>query len=165
MTLVLWCVCVGLLLCGVPRYPRFPRFTEFGIPYRCIDFGPFPIETNPEWPEYRSLLSQFWERGWLGPNGAYDGRGRFWFMVVDGYPFLVSVYAPFINVGVTSAVVLGARRVSSRIRRRFDKRCFAGHCANCGYDLTGNISGVCPECGRPTEVGRSRALSSEDGEG
>jgi hypothetical protein len=23
-----------------------------------------------------------------------------------------------------------------------------GHCAACGYNLTGNISGVCPECGR-----------------
>jgi hypothetical protein len=23
-------------------------------------------------------------------------------------------------------------------------------CEKCGYDLTGNLSGVCPECGRPT---------------
>lgn len=22
-----------------------------------------------------------------------------------------------------------------------------GHCWKCGYDLTGNVSGVCPECG------------------
>ncbi len=22
-----------------------------------------------------------------------------------------------------------------------------GHCTTCGYDLTGNVSGVCPECG------------------
>ena len=27
-----------------------------------------------------------------------------------------------------------------------------GHCQKCGYDLTGNVSGVCPECG--TEVAR-----------
>ena len=25
-----------------------------------------------------------------------------------------------------------------------------GHCQKCGYDLTGNTSGVCPECGEPT---------------
>ena len=25
-------------------------------------------------------------------------------------------------------------------------------CLNCGYDLTGNKSGVCPECGTPTEA-------------
>lgn len=24
-----------------------------------------------------------------------------------------------------------------------------GHCATCGYDLTGNTSGRCPECGEP----------------
>jgi hypothetical protein len=26
-----------------------------------------------------------------------------------------------------------------------------GHCRNCGYDLTGNVSGVCPECGTPVK--------------
>lgn len=25
-----------------------------------------------------------------------------------------------------------------------------GHCQKCGYNLTGNISGVCPECGEKT---------------
>lgn len=25
-----------------------------------------------------------------------------------------------------------------------------GHCRRCGYDLTGNVSGVCPECGAST---------------
>lgn len=29
-----------------------------------------------------------------------------------------------------------------------------GHCRNCGYDLTGNISGRCPECGEPTPAAR-----------
>ncbi len=33
-----------------------------------------------------------------------------------------------------------------------------GHCGACGYDLTGNVSGVCPECGssiaaRPSRLG------------
>ncbi len=30
-----------------------------------------------------------------------------------------------------------------RLSRRFPP----GRCAECGYDLTGNVSGVCPECG------------------
>ena len=25
----------------------------------------------------------------------------------------------------------------------------AGMCRHCGYDLTGNVSGCCPECGTP----------------
>jgi hypothetical protein len=28
----------------------------------------------------------------------------------------------------------------------------AGHCCKCGYDLTGNVSGRCPECGRAVEA-------------
>lgn len=27
-----------------------------------------------------------------------------------------------------------------------------GHCLTCGYNLTGNISGRCPECGTPIKV-------------
>jgi hypothetical protein len=33
-----------------------------------------------------------------------------------------------------------------------DRHCFpSGHCQHCGYDLTGNVSGRCPECGTPIE--------------
>jgi len=28
-----------------------------------------------------------------------------------------------------------------------------GHCQSCGYDLTGNETGACPECNAPMEVG------------
>lgn len=43
---------------------------------------------------------------------------------------------------------------------RWTKRNFwwepgAGRCRSCGYDLTGNTSGTCPECGTPTPVGSS----------
>ena len=31
--------------------------------------------------------------------------------------------------------------------RRERKRPRSGHCRSCGYNLTGNVSGVCPECG------------------
>jgi len=35
-----------------------------------------------------------------------------------------------------------------------------GVCAHCGYDLTGNVSGVCPECGTETEsFSRQRRLA------
>jgi len=28
-----------------------------------------------------------------------------------------------------------------------------GRCVKCGYDLTGNVSGICPECGTPVLTG------------
>ena len=34
-----------------------------------------------------------------------------------------------------------------RHRLRRAQRLDGGHCQSCGYDLTGNVSGVCPECG------------------
>ena len=36
-------------------------------------------------------------------------------------------------------------------RRRAVRSTIQGRCLRCGYDLTGNISGKCPECGNPTE--------------
>jgi len=35
------------------------------------------------------------------------------------------------------------------------RRIRPGHCRHCSYNLTGNISGVCPECG--TRIGIPRA--------
>lgn len=38
-------------------------------------------------------------------------------------------------------------------------------CPGCGYDLTGNVSGVCPECGRPvgsTATGSSKPTGVND---
>jgi hypothetical protein len=31
------------------------------------------------------------------------------------------------------------------------RRIPSGHCQTCGYDLTGNVSGICPECGTPVK--------------
>ena len=36
-------------------------------------------------------------------------------------------------------------------RRRFRSRQDEGRCVACGYNLRGNISGRCPECGRPID--------------
>ena len=42
-----------------------------------------------------------------------------------------------------AALLAGGALGTCRRRRRREK----GLCAGCGYDLTGNVSGVCPECG------------------
>ena len=47
-------------------------------------------------------------------------------------------------VGLSFAGVIFARAAKRELpayRRKL------GMCAACGYDLTGNVSGVCPECG------------------
>jgi hypothetical protein len=60
---------------------------------------------------------------------------------------------------VYCAVFLPVVRASyqSRIRARRRAR---GHCAVCGYDLTGNESGVCPECGTVSAAASTSPASS-----
>jgi hypothetical protein len=49
-----------------------------------------------------------------------------------------------------------------RLWRR-DRRRRPGHCQRCSYDLTGNTSGICPECGAPAPHARHGAeLGSPD---
>jgi len=43
------------------------------------------------------------------------------------------------------------------VKRKLSKK-KAGLCAGCGYSLTGNVSGVCPECG--TKIGRGKGVGS-----
>lgn len=51
----------------------------------------------------------------------------------------VSLLAGLVATYPATAFIRGPLR---RYRRR--KR---GLCVNCGYNLTGNVSGICPECG------------------
>ena len=56
-----------------------------------------------------------------------------------------------------SLIVIGclaAYPVVVLIRRPARRRCYRREhslCVTCGYDLTGNVSGVCPECGTKVE--------------
>lgn len=63
-----------------------------------------------------------------------DSRGRLAWSALIMYALTALVWAPWI-------------RTKWQTRRRPP----SGHCASCGYDLTGNVSGRCPECGR--EIG------------
>ncbi len=51
---------------------------------------------------------------------------------------------------VGAAILYGGPAVRRRMRHR------RGLCAKCGYNLTGNVSGVCPECGTPIEQAEAK---------
>ncbi|HUU83124.1 MAG TPA: hypothetical protein VM243_06425 [Phycisphaerae bacterium] len=61
---------------------------------------------------------------------------------------LVSHYR-LLAVAALAAMVNAAVSGWMTYRRRpaLYGRLEAGRCLHCGYDLTGNVSGVCPECG------------------
>jgi len=64
-----------------------------------------------------------------------------------GYPMTHAALAVHYGWVTATLSALSAWGVVAYRRRR--RRRAAGHCRACGYDLTGNQSGACPECGTP----------------
>jgi predicted RNA-binding Zn-ribbon protein involved in translation (DUF1610 family) len=59
-----------------------------------------------------------------------------------------AVYA--LNMTLLLTAVYGVFMLGDVVRiRRTQKKPAPGCCASCGYNLTGNVSGRCPECGVP----------------
>lgn len=63
-----------------------------------------------------------------------------------GYPWIVNIHLAWSLPFILGLPLAGTIRRLIRYRRRLKK----GLCTNCDYNLTGNVSGVCPECGNPT---------------
>ena len=60
-------------------------------------------------------------------------------------PFGHELIALTLLVPIAVVYIIWVRYLILRSRR--EKRVQTGLCENCGYDLTANASGVCPECG------------------
>ena len=60
---------------------------------------------------------------------------------------LASDPGPVRLVGVAVGGALAATSLGVALRGILRRQPRPGGCRNCGYNLTGNISGVCPECG------------------
>lgn len=121
----------------------------YGIQLKCgvlsVHFWPpqiieeqtlFTIESRDEPVEGIMLMSyddfnSGWSRGFTLPSYDYEAD----------YPCVL--FIPMWTLLLLGVLLLW-RGLSRRIK--------AGTCVQCGYDLTGNVSGVCPECGRPIAV-------------
>lgn len=66
---------------------------------------------------------------------------------------LVGPWGPLVIVGTTAMLIGGLMAVGRResLRARFP---MPGRCGACGYDLTANVSGRCPECGTTRHTAR-----------
>ncbi len=83
-----------------------------------------PFRLGLVWPEYY----------WFPVNGSF---GSF-----TSHRIRVPCWLPLIGLALVSSTLFYLDR----------KRPPPGHCQSCGYDLTGNISGRCPECGNAVET-------------
>ncbi len=110
-----------------------------------LGFGKSPVGQACYLGVYHGcVLIQFPERPKQSPNFRWSfGRlqierrsflGTRWYIEIPAWlPFTLFAAYPIFSI---------ARGPLRRYRRR--KR---GWCIHCGYDLTGNVSGVCSECG------------------
>jgi hypothetical protein len=105
---------------------------RFGVYIAASCLGLFYMPSEPQLP-----------RGWIvrPANSVVLARQLRWkpeYVNARGLTFLdVPLWIPFLLVAIPTAYLCW------RDRRRIPP----GHCRKCGYNLTGNVSGVCPECG------------------
>lgn len=92
----------------------------------------------------RNAASVYWEHGKDGTRWCFLRTWNRLSNLVSGETarsIQIPLWIPFLIVGAPTAVLWW------RDRRRIPPHC----CQRCSYDLTGNVSGICPECG--TKIG------------
>jgi len=91
---------------------------------------------------YHNRVDDFrWDIEWNISSGPLF----LWFEYQPGTPttascFIIPLWLPLAMIGFPT--ILAWRR---------ERPLPPDHCQKCGYDLTGNVSGVCPECGEDIE--------------
>jgi len=111
--------------------PAVPRFEGPPSMFDTLRSDAVPLPTERKWPRWRSQAP-----------GAY---------------VLVPLWMLFVP-SAAAALVAWRRRSRAYVfwSRRHDPRLAPGHCQKCGYNLTGNVSGRCPECATPTDTSPER---------
>jgi hypothetical protein len=109
-----------------------------GLPYVYRLFPPLPQDIYGYGPSGKSFY--YWK-----PRLSTIPQ----LTAIIGFP----LWAPVLAFGAYPLIAL---ILSPYWRRRYRRE--RGLCLHCGYDLTGNVSNVCPECGTQIE---DRATSTE----
>ena len=126
-----------------------------------------PVTTEPRWVVMEDSFAGLHTFGYGWPARCarmvvLGGSGvlytivlePFWHWSIAGKPLSLPAHPVWwgvlINTAVYAAILAGLLTVPRAIRTRFRLR--RGLCPGCGYDLAGNTSGICPECGAPAGV-------------
>jgi hypothetical protein len=109
---------------------------------------------NAAWWEFRSASTEY--GGALVPRllpGDTDSAGDSQAQMNGWQEYeVLTVRFTAIAFPLGVAVLLvSAYPLVAVLQRLFGRRIPVGHCRNCGYNLTANVTGICPECGAAAE--------------
>ncbi|NLE96307.1 MAG: hypothetical protein GX600_11645 [Dehalococcoidia bacterium] len=76
--------------------------------------------------------------------------GDRWTLDLQESPKMFIVQMPIWPLLLTCMLLPAISLLCVTVRRL--RRKPPGHCENCGYNLTGNVSGICPECGEKPDA-------------
>lgn len=125
--IVTWLI-VGVINALTHAEPAFDPRTQEVLKYA-------PFWTEAEWKEHEHLIES-------ADLPIYDPatHGKPW---VSGMPASQLWSSRLVTIVFAPAGLLWRLR-----RMKHEVFMVCRHCRYCGYDLTGNVSGVCPECGQ-----------------
>lgn len=134
-----------------PQWRAFFDAKKNGRPYQWTLYFQYKRGFPFLWLTYEETT-----RGKLGTNGNATSQQ------LDTYPRLSVVHVAGWELIGDTACYTGLSWLAMRCisRRRAHLRMRRGLCPACTYDLTGNVSGICPECGTSITE-KQRALSSQ----
>ncbi len=101
--------------------------------------------------EFRCSTERWWvcmSEGWLTIRCEACSAGRQWWY--EGWPPRGSLQLPTGLIGPALLVPMASYVIYAFAVHIVPPRVFRrGSCIHCGYDLTGNVTRICPECGKP----------------
>ena len=118
---------------------------RYGGPLIKFDVRQLGIGPQGGW-SYRALPSRYSYRNWPAPGGRHSSNWR-----LGGFALLRGKFQRMVERSITLPYWFLSLLTSITplfwMFRIYRPRKLVGCCRNCFYSLTGNVSGVCPECG------------------
>jgi hypothetical protein len=157
----------------MPVAPTPDREESFARKHRRQTYDMFPELRGLPYEVQQRLHAEAWEASREFKGGCLPQLRRFivnlvFGVVVAGVIFwlawsfvgsrfnprlpFVCVFGPLAVLTMAMVAGMEGQRRHGRMRRYLWRR-LLWICPDCGYDMTGNESGVCPECGRRRDPG------------
>ena len=129
-------------------YPELKRFPPGEVRKRALDKA--MRLSRSDWRIYVMILGALAALVGLGSAGPRVSRWLFSHGVAEPVAALTPCFMiPLVLVLQFAVLLRFSRQRSGPLLRRMLTELGKPICTRCGYDLAGNTSGICPECGTP----------------